>query len=262
MTAQMLFYEKAVPVSSGRHSGCSVEVRDYAFCGKVNSVPLMAVEFRTAAAEYPIVFVDGDQAVHPVVVLGLRAEENLFVSGSGDWQGRYIPAFVRRYPFVFSSGEDGKRFVLCVDEAFAGFNREGRGEALFTTEGQPTPFVDKVLRFLQDYRAQFMRTRAFCRKLKELGLLEPMQARVSLAGMQMSLGGFATVNREKLKALSGDTLSALAGTDELELLYLHLQSLRNFDALRARLPLLTGPVPEVPDLPVSPAEASRSAVVH
>jgi hypothetical protein len=262
MTAQLLFYEKAVPVSSGRHSGCSVEVRDYGFCGKVNSVPLMAVEFRAAAAEYPMVFVAGEEAVHPVVVLGLRAEENLFVSAAGDWQGRYLPAFVRRYPFVFSSGEDGKRFVLCVDEAFAGFNREGRGEALFTPDGQPSPFVDKVLRFLQDYRAQFMRTRAFCRKLMELALLEPMQARVSLAGAPMSLGGFSTVNRDKLKALSGDKLAELARTDELELLYLHLQSLRNFDALRARLPMLPGSVAESSDLPVTPTEAPRPAVVH
>jgi SapC len=49
------------------------------------------------------------------------------------------------------------------------------------------------------------------------------------------LGGFQAVNREKLKALPGDTLAELAATDELELIYLHLQSMRNFDALRDRM---------------------------
>jgi hypothetical protein len=236
MTVQMLFYENAVAVSGSRHAGCSVEVRDHAFCRRVNSVPLTATEFRSAAGEFPIVFARGKGGVQPVAVLGLRSEQNLFVSEQGEWQGRYIPAFVRRYPFVFSAGEDDKRFVLCVDEAFPGFNREGRGQALFTPDGQPSAYVGKVLRFLQEYRAQFLRSRTFCGRLEELDLLEPMQARASLGGRQLSLGGFSVVNRGKLKAVAGDRLAELVSSDQLELVYLHLQSLRNFEALRSRLP--------------------------
>jgi hypothetical protein len=48
------------------------------------------------------------------------------------------------------------------------------------------------------------------------------------------------VNRAKLKALSGEKLAELAKTDELELLYLHLQSMRNFNALRDRLVVVEG----------------------
>lgn len=242
MTVQMLFYENAVAVSAARHAGCSVEVRGYAFCRKVNSVPLAAVEFRSAAGEYPIVFVDRGEVVQPVAVLGLRREENLLVSDAGDWQGRYIPAFVRRYPFVFSSTGDDKQFVLCIDEAFAGFNRDGRGEPLFSA-GQPSPYVGRVLRFLQEYRAQFLRTGAFCRRLKDLGLLEPVQARFTVGDAALALSGFSRVNRERLKALGGDQFGDLARSDELELLYLHLHSLRNFEALRSRLPI----VPAVAD---------------
>jgi hypothetical protein len=43
------------------------------------------------------------------------------------------------------------------------------------------------------------------------------------------------VSRQKLRELSGDALSALAKTDELELLYLHLYSLRNFNDVKDRL---------------------------
>lgn len=238
MTVQMLFYENAVPVSGRRHAGCAVEVRGYGFCRKVNSVPLTAVEFRSAAGEYPIVFAVAGESVQPVVVLGLRNEENLFVSEAGEWRGRYIPAFVRRYPFVFSTRKDDNRFVLCVDEAFPGFNREGRGESLFAADLEPSPYVGKVLRFLQEYRAQFMRTRAFCRRLAELDLLEPMRARVAIGDKHLSLSGFSVINRDKLKELPGDKLGELTRSDELELAYLHLQSLRNFEALRSRLPVL------------------------
>jgi len=63
-----------------------------------------------------------------------------------------------------------------------------------------------------------------------------MQAEVTLAsGEKSSLAGFMAVNRDKLKALSGEQFAALAKTDELELVYLHVQSLRNFERLKNRL---------------------------
>ncbi|MGH3515160.1 MAG: SapC family protein [Burkholderiales bacterium] len=242
MTTQLLIYETAVPVSGGRHKGCSVEAgRDYAFARNVNSVPLMAVEFPRAAAEYAIVFAGAQDALMPAVILGVRGNENLYLSDKAAWQAKYIPAFVRRYPFVFSTADDGKTFMLCVDEAFPGFNREGRGQNLFGEDGKPTAYVDNVLKFLQEYQAQFQRTQVFCRKVKELNLLEPMQAQVSLSsGERLSLGGFWAINRTKLKALPGDKLEELAKTDELELLYLHMQSMRNFDDLKDRLAAAPG----------------------
>ncbi|QEL26219.1 SapC family protein [Bosea sp. F3-2] len=235
MSTQLLIYRSAVPVTGARHFDCSIEARqDYAFSSEVNSVPLMAVEFPLAASEYPIVFVASENEVLPAVILGLRDKQNLYLTETGSWDARYVPAFVRRYPFVFSKDED--RFLLCIDERFEGFNREGRGERLFDQEGKPTQYVENVLKFLQDYQAHFHRTQAFCAKLKELELLEPMQAQVSLgAGNQFSLSGFMAVDRAKLKALSGETLQALAQTDELELLYLHLNSMRIFDRLKDRL---------------------------
>lgn len=261
MTVQMMFYEHAVPVSGRRHAGCSVEAGGYAFCRRVNSVPLTAVEFRSAAGEYPIVFGGAGDALRPLAVLGLRAEENLFVTEEGRWNGRYIPAFVRRYPFVFSAGGgEDRRFVLCVDEAFPGFNREGRGEPLFAASGEPSPYVARVLRFLQEYRAQFERTRAFCRRLQELDLLVPMEARYTEAGRAQALGGFLAVDRERLRALPGDRLAQLAGADELELLYLHLYSLRNFEPLRGRLPQ-----PQEPAAPIataSPDDGGRPVTLH
>jgi hypothetical protein len=235
----LLIYNNATPVSRARHGDWSVEVgANYSFSSAVNSVPLMAVEFPQAAAEYPIVFAGTDGEVLPAVILGVRANENLFLSDASTWGAKYIPAFVRRYPFVFS--RTGDQFLLCVDEQFAGFNREGRGRPLFDAEGKPSDYTDRVLKFLKDYQAQYLRTQAFCRKVQELDLLEPMQADVVTdTGERMSLTGFKAVNREKLKAVSPEKLSELAKTDELELLYLHLQSMRNFEALKDRMASLS-----------------------
>lgn len=235
MSNLLLIYKTATPISRSRHSDCFVEIgADYGFSREVNSVPLMAVEFPQAASEYAIVFAGADGEVLPAVILGVRGNENLFLSKESVWGAKYIPAFVRRYPFVFS--RSGDQFMLCVDEEFQGFNREGRGRALFGQDGKPSEYVDRVLKFLKEYQTQFLRTQAFCKKVQELDLLEPMQAQVTVeSGRKLSLSGFMAVNRAKLKALPADKLAELAKTDELELLFLHMQSMRNFEGLRDRL---------------------------
>lgn len=237
MAKQLLIYESAVPVSAARHADlCVAPVAGYGFSAETNAVPLMAVEFPRAAAEYAIVFTAAGEDVLPAAVLGLRPGQNLYLAPDGRWQGRYIPAFIRRYPFVFSTSDDGKTLTLCIDEAHAGVNREGQGQRLFGEDRKPTAYVQQVLGFLQEYQAQFERTRAFGRRLKELGLLEPMQAQVTLPqGGMFSLTGFLAVSRQKLRALDGEQLAALAKTDELELLYLHLHSMQHFIDVKDRL---------------------------
>jgi hypothetical protein len=261
MASQLLIYESAVPVSAARHGNLSVEVgADYSFSKGVNSVPLMAVEFPHAAAEYAIVFSGTADAFIPAVILGMRGNENLYLAQQGGWQAKYIPAFVRRYPFVFSSSQDGKTFTLCIDEAFPGFNRERRGQPLFGEDKKPSSYVSNVLKFLEQYQVEFRRTQAFCNKLKELALLEPMRAQANLpSGERLALTGFMAVSRDKLKALPGDKLAELAKTDELELLYLHLQSMRNFAAMVERLGGKQQPAPPAaPPIAPEPAPEAKS----
>lgn len=237
MAKQLLIYNSAVPVSSARHAKVAVEASDsYAFSAGVNAVPLMAVEFPRASAEYAIVFTAEGDNVMPAVVLGVRNEQNLYLSPDSRWKADYIPAFIRRYPFVFSNSADGKTLTLCIDESHPGVNREGKGNALFGEDAKPTPYVEKVLEFLKEFQAQFERTRQFGKRIKELQLLEPMQANVTTPkGEQVTLGGFLGISREKLRALNGETLEKLAKNDELELLYLHLASMRNFSEVKDRL---------------------------
>lgn len=237
MAKQLLIYESAVPVSAARHSGASVEnTGGYAFSAGINAVPLMAVEFPRAAAEYAIVFTAAGDDVMPAVVLGLRGDQNLFLAPDAQWRAKYVPAFIRRYPFVFSTSANGETLTLCIDESYPGLNREGRGQQLFGDDHKPSAYTGQVLKFLQDFQARFQRTRAFGKRLKEFGLLEPMQAQVTTPKAdKLTLSGFMAVSREKLRALSGERLAELASTDELELIYLHLQSMANFNDIKDRL---------------------------
>lgn len=258
MTTQLLFYNEVVPISAERHKNWHIRPnKDYSFTNQVNSVPLMAVEFLNASADFPIVFAGNEESVMPVMLLGLRKSENVFLGTDGKWEGKYIPAFIRRYPFVFSRSEDGEQFFLCIDESYPGFNQEGDGPALLNEEGKPSEYTDNVLKFLSQYQAEFQRTQAICKKLKELNLLERKQVEATLPdGEKMSLTGFFTVDRPRLSTLSSEAIVDLVRTGAYELICHHLASLRNFNLLRDRT---AEAHPEHAGADAAPAEPAWSA---
>ena len=244
MAKQLLIYESAIPVTFAHHGEMSFDPsNDYGFSSGVNAVPLMAVEIVPAAAEYAIVFTESGEDVMPVAVLGVRPEQNLYLSSDSQWEAKYVPSFIRRYPFVFAISNDQQTLTLCIDETHPGFNREGRGQKLFGADNKPTAYVEQVLAFLKEYQVQFERTRAFGRRLKELNLLEPMQAELTSPGGEKTLiGGFLAVARSRLRTLSGEALTSLAKTDELELIYMHLYSMQNFNSVKDRFLSAAGKV--------------------
>jgi hypothetical protein len=162
--------------------------------------------------EYSIVFVGSEESPAPVVLLGMKQEENLYLEDGHRWKARYIPAFVRRYPFVFAKGTEANTYTLCIDESHGGWNQQGRGEVLFDGEGKGTQFLDGMLKFVTDVQREIARTTAFCEKLKQLDLLDAMAARFKLpSGQDSEVKGFMAVNREKLSTLPGDTLVGTGG---------------------------------------------------
>lgn len=238
MSSQPIFYKNIIPLNKEIHGGWSVEiVSDFKHTSETNSVFITTVEFSSSANKYPIVFGVEDAAVFPVVLLGLRNKENLFVNKKGEWLENYIPAYVRRYPFILAVDNDmPTKFTVCIDSAYLGFNKDGNGESLFDGDDNESESLQKTVEFLKDYQNHVQRTTLFCKKIKDLKLLEPMKADVKMMdGEEISLGGFMGINREKLKALDSETLIDLVKTDQMELIYAHFLSLGNLDSLIGKL---------------------------
>jgi hypothetical protein len=240
MAKQLLIYDRVVPIASDTHRDWSVKLTDdFTFAKSLNSVPILAVEFIAAAQDYAIVFATANDAVFPAVLLGFEDGSNLCVDAEGAWVGGYLPAFLRRYPFVFAedSNGEGRSFTLCIDEEYAGLNREGRGERLFDSDGNRTQYLQTMLTFVSQFQAQFNLTQTFGERLKRLGLLEDAQARFTTAeGRSGTLGGFQTIVRDRLKAIPEAELKEMFTTDELELCFVHLHSLQNINRLGSKAP--------------------------
>lgn len=232
MSTQVLIYERAVAISAERHGNWSITgVNGYGFARNINAVPLLASEFIPAAVDGTIVFAGEGDAVFPSLVLGVK-DSNVMVDDNGAWRGSYVPAFLRRYPFIFSHDDAAATFTLCIDEEFEGINEDGRGERLFDAEGTRTQYLNNMLQFVTDYQTMFERTKVFCKRLVDLGVLESGVAQFNLPqGERASLGGLSTINRDKLKAIDPETLQSMLSTDELELCFVHMQSLNNLTSI-------------------------------
>lgn len=231
MSAQLLIYKNAVPVSKERHGDWSIEVKpDFSYANKLNLLPLLATEFIAASREYPIVFSQNENSIQPVALLGMKNEQNVYIDDKGNWTAKYIPAFLRRYPFVFGKTKEANQFNLCIDESFHGIDKKGKtGKKLFGEDGEISPYTSNVLKFLQIYQNDDSKTQSLCSKLKSLDLLEPQNAHWTAAnGEKATLTGFSCLSRDKLKSLTAKDLTELVKNNEMELLYAHLLSLSNF----------------------------------
>jgi hypothetical protein len=234
--SQQMFYEKPVLLDREKHRRTRVRPpTGFGFARKSNSVYLAAAEFSEACKEYPIVFSRSpDGKVVPVAVLGLRTGENLLLDDQDRWHARYMPAFIRRYPFVLAQ-VPGQSLAVCIDEAHPGLN-ETEGEALFDDKGQETPFLKQTLEFLTQYQREHARTEAFCKRLDENGLLKETNARADLRdGRSFVVNGLLMVDEKKLLELPDATALTMFRNGEMHLVSLHLVSLANIHLLADRL---------------------------
>lgn len=232
--SEMMFYQRVVALNDQSHGKLKVKAASsYAYANAANSVPLLASEFFESAREYPIIFVRGDSGVVPAVLLGLREGENLFVDAAGKWDARYIPAFVRRYPFVPGKGTQGE-LLVCIDEASACFDQKD-GEALFV-DGKPTPQLEHAMKFLTEFHQAATMTEQIGRRLDELGLLRQADSVAQLNdGSQFRLNGLHVVDEAKLRELKPELVQELFSNGSLGLIYAHLLSLGNLALLVDRL---------------------------
>ena len=220
---EMMFYERVAPLNEARHVALKVlPAKTFAYAARTNSVPIVGSEFFECAREYPIVFVQGQTCPLPAVLLGLRESENLYVDTTGKWDARYVPAFVRRYPFVPAKGPQDD-LLVCIDEASPCFSE---------AEAQ----LEHAIRFLREFHQSAAATERMCRRLADLGLLRQADSVAELKdGSRFRLNGLQVVDEAKLRALDKEVVQELFGNGGLALIHAHLISLGNLAGLVDRL---------------------------
>ncbi len=225
--------QQLVTINKERHAGTKIkDLVDFKFAEQFHIAYVTMHEFARGAANFPVVFIE-DKAqgeFRPVALLGLNPRDNLFVDATGQWQGSYVPAIIRRHPFsLVPAGQDGQH-VICIDEASA-LVSQTEGAALFDELGQPTQVIENVRRYLSDLQKMDALTQNFCKFLQANHLLSPLKMRVRDMDKLKNVAGCHVVNEERVNQLTDELHLEMKRQGYLAPLYSHLISLAQMERL-------------------------------
>jgi len=240
-TPPQLYKEPAL-LNREQHRGLRFKPNGDASATRTMNAIFCAVgEFAEAATEFVIAFLpnvdtkdaQGRPELSPVVLLGLREAENLFVDADGRWNGRYAPAAVRRLPFGYS--KTGDQLNVMIDQASPALNRE-EGDLLIDEQGEATEALKAVMRFLDGFESEQQRTRVLCRRLVELDLFKSVQIDITQAdGAKFTAGQVFVIDEDKLRQLPDAVALELLRNGALGLLYAQVISMSNVHRMTQRL---------------------------
>lgn len=232
-TVANALFKQPRPLDRVAHKNLTIDRKaGFSFAREQIAVPITLSEFAAVAHDYPIVF--AGEPAQPFALLGVREGRNLLVNDVGQWRKRrYVPAHLRRYPFVFMEAPDNQ-FILCIDEAAEHFTAEVKHDPqpLFVDD-QPAPLVGDAMKFLAAFQGEFAMTREFVAALAAANLLVVRRVDMELAGGagHFTLDGFQIVDEEKLAGVADETFLEWRKRGWLAPIYFHLQSLANFGLL-------------------------------
>ncbi len=224
-----LFYNTVEPLSAAVHGKMKVRTMlRMPQVARTHAIPVTVDEFTLVQRHYPIVFSIGDNPI-PIALMGLNEGVNVYLDADGRPldSNVYVPAYVRRYPFLLARlRPDSDELSLCFDPTANAVGEFEEGQALFEND-QPSEATKAILNFCEQFEASGQRTAALVEELTKGDLLMDGEVAIQPEGYQQPFiyRGFRMVDEEKIRNLRGDELRKLNQNGILPLIYAHLFSL-------------------------------------
>jgi hypothetical protein len=224
-----LFYNAIEPLNVTQHGGMKVRpVLRMSQVAQTHAIPVTVDEFGLVQRHYPIVFSIGDNPI-PIALMGLNEGVNVFLDENGRPHDTtlYVPAYIRRYPFLLARlRPESDELSLCFDSTANAVGNFDEGEALFNGE-EPSEATKAILQFCEQFETAGQRTGAFMEEIKKSGLLMDGEVAIQPEGYEQPFiyRGFRMIDEEKVRELRGDELRKLNQNGILPLIFAHLFSL-------------------------------------
>lgn len=248
-----LLYKDLVPLNSNDHATWKSRMLENAkFMEGQHAVPLTIEEFIPASRNYPIIFSASDNPV-PLVLMGMNEGVNTFMNEEGQFdRPAYIPAYVRRYPFMLAKlRPDTDELSLCFDPTSGAVGEYDEGTPLFE-DGAPSENTKNILKFCEDFENAGAQTHAFIEEIQKLDLLMDGEVSIQQEGQEKPYvyRGFKMIDETKLRDLRGDAVRKLNQNGILALIHAHLFSLQLMREIFS-IQVNQGKVPQVTELPTT-----------
>lgn len=206
------------------------------FGDAVNQAIVFPTEFEDVAREYPIVFArDTDDRLQAVALLGLDADENLYLSGDR-WDAHYVPAIRQHGPFSILQGQrdgaDGPVIGIDLDHPRVMIGGGEDGEPVFLPHGGNAPYLEHVAGVLRRIHVGHAAMAPMFAAYEAEGLIEPVTLQVSLdETLRYDLPDFHTLGVDALEALDDAALGRLHRAGFLRTAFAAAASLGNIARL-------------------------------
>ena len=228
----MKMYNNIELITKDSHKDAGVaNVEGYAHAKELTTSMITMSEFYQSCKNYPVVFAKNDEeGWFSVALLGLE-KENKFLDETGAWkEDCYIPAYIRRYPFIYIKNEDD--LLLGFDSDHKVKKDEAGDRYFFDEKEETTPFVTNVLTFMNQVQNSTKETKAFIETLVEMELLEESAITGKNAdGKEISVNGFWILKEEKMAKITKKKKAELCEKNYMQAITAHLISLSNIQRL-------------------------------
>lgn len=236
VTGSAPFYTKPEPLNPQEHGALGLKNSDnpFFFGEKQHFVPLLATEFVPASRCFPIIFA-GEEPT-PLAVMGLSEGENLFYEDGKLRNDIYVPAYMRRYPFITAAEETGQRVVVCIERTSPLIGENA--ETPFFENGELSQYSKDCIQFCENFEMDRARTVQMVARFKALDLFEPREMtftppvpRGATPPTPQKIAAFTAISTDKVNALPAETLVELRDTGYLAAIYAHFASQFNWEPL-------------------------------
>jgi putative transposase len=225
-------YSKLVVLDKKKHGSLKVSpLQDLNFAKDMNFIKIAANEAFAVGETFPVVFA-ADKDNFSLVALVSLGKGNLAINEEGKYITKYVPAFLRQYPFSFAKkSKDSQDRVVLIDEE-ASVVSKTKGKQLFTKKEEESEILKNAVTFLSNFDKDIQNTTSIVKMISESDILEEREISIGEGeNKQVLIKGFKVINKDKLKNLDDKTLADWVRKGIISFIDVHIKSLEKIDLL-------------------------------
>lgn len=209
---------------------------DWHFARENAVMPVSAMEMPKLCTEFVSGWIESNDHLQLVVLMGLRPDFNLFVANDGSWLPGCMPVTLQCTPFTIGLTEH-RDPVLCFDDQAGSLSQASDSDRehaypLFNAEGALCKEADSITQTLLLHQQNLHNTRIASDALQEEGLIKPWAANINteLSGT-VNLEGLFYLDEGALNRCSPEVLKSLQNKGALAMAYCQLISQQHLERL-------------------------------